>query len=435
MRKNIKTRILRAVAGMMIAAMLLTSCAGSTTKYRKRIELGWKYLSETNYTEAITAFTTAIRLNPDDIEAHLARAQAYAALEKYEEAAADYTTVIERTDDQPYKQVKAYVGRAGADENIDKLADAESDYSAALNLLGGEKIESSGASAEDILSLKKDVLVRHAAVCVALVLFEKASADYDALEKLGENVTDKRGELEDLIQNSPEEDTDAENGISAPDETDKTDAPEKDEAPADSKKEAATSKETAESKAEKEEAASSKEPAASSKEQPAQSKQEEQPASFQQPAQKENYQVKNPNWSEESATVSYQIGTNTVHVKRVWDEPEAHSVWEETYTFSQPLTSAEHPSKGSTVFHVPAGTTVTCKWSYTGPDTEIYSSGGSDFGWMPVSSASAVKYLGRDAGTTWGSSLTVQSGTTYAISNEDEGGGYVAFPAIGFTAD
>ena len=76
-------------------------------------------------------------------------------------------------------------------------------------------------------------------------------------------MTDKRGELEDLIQNSPEEDTDAENGVSEPEETDKTDAPEKDEAPADSKEGAASSKETAESKAEKEEAASSKEPAAS----------------------------------------------------------------------------------------------------------------------------------------------------------------------------
>lgn len=437
MRKNIKTRILRAVAGMMIAAMLLTSCAGSTTKYRKRIELGWKYLSETNYTEAITAFTTAIRLNPDDIEAHLARAQAYAALEKYEEAAADYTTVIERTDDQPYKQVKAYVGRAGADENIDKLADAESDYSAALNLLGGEKIESSGASAEDILSLKKDVLVRHAAVCVALVLFEKASADYDALEKLGENVTDKRGELEDLIQNSPEEDTDAENGISAPDETDKTDAPEKDEAPADSKEEAASSKETVESKAEKEEAASSKEPAASSKEQPAQSKQEEQPASSQQTAKKETYQVQHLVWKEVSATVTYQVGTNTVWVKIVDTFDGMYLVTENTYTFSQPLTSVEHPSKGSTVFHLPAGTTVTCKSKYSGTDNAPAEAIQISLMWKAVSSSSAVQYDSDHTSTdlSYSDSLTIKNGVIYALANEDELGVFIDFPAIGFTAN
>ncbi len=431
MRKNIKTRILRAVAGMMIAAMLLTSCAGSTTKYRKRMELGWKYLSETNYTEAITAFTTAIRLNPDDIEAHLARAQAYAALEKYEEAAADYTTVIERTDDQPYKQVKAYVGRADADENIDKLAEAESDYSAALSLLGGEKIKSSGASAEEILSLKKDTLVRHAAVCVALVLFEKASADYDALEKLGENVTDKRGELEDLIQNSPEEDTDAENGISATEETDKTDAPEKDEAPADSKEEAASLKETAESKAEKEEAASSKEPAASSKEQPAQSKQEEQTAK------KETYQVQHPEWKEVSATVTYQVGTNTVWVKIVDTFDGMYLVTENTYTFSQPLTSVEHPSKGSTVFHLPAGTTVTCKSKYSGIDNAPAEAVRISLMWKAVSSSSAVQYDSDHTSTdlNYSDSLTIKNGVVYALANEDELGVFIDFPAIGFAAD
>ncbi len=428
MRKTIKNRVLRAVAGMMMAAMLLTSCAGSTNKYRKRLELGWKYLSETSYSEAVTAFTTAIRLNPDDIEAHLARAQAYAALEKYEEAAADYTTVIERTDDQPYKQVKAYVGRADADENIDKLADAESDYSIALGLLSGEKIESSGVSAEEILSLKKDVLVRHAAVCVALVLFEKAADDYDALEKLGENVTDKRGELEDLIQNNPEKDTDAENGISAPDETDEADVPEKNEELADSKEEAASSKEQASSKAEKEEAASSKEPAASSK---------EQPASSQQTAKKETYQVQHPVWQEVSATVTYQVGTNTVWVKIVDTFDGMYLVTENTYTFSQPLTSVEHPSKGSTVFHLPAGTTVTCKSKYSGTDNAPAEAVQISLMWKAVSSSSAVQY-DRDHTSTdlnYSDSLTIKSGVIYALANEDELGVFIDFPAIGFAAD
>ncbi len=435
MRKTIKNRVLRAVAGMMMAAMLLTSCAGSTNKYRKRLELGWKYLSETSYSEAVTAFTTAIRLNPDDIEAHLARAQAYAALEKYEEAAADYTTVIERTDDQPYKQVKAYVGRADADENIDKLADAESDYSAALGLLSGEKIESSGVSAEEILSLKKDVLVRHAAVCVALVLFEKAADDYDALEKLGENVTDKRGELEDLIQNNPEEDT--ENGISAPDETDEADAPEKNEELADSKEEAASSKEQAASKAEKEEAASSKEPAASSKEQPAQSKQEEQPASSRQTAKKETYQAQHPVWQELSATVTYQVGTNTVWVKIVDTFDGMYLVTENTYTFSQPLTSVEHPSKGSTVFHLPAGTTVTCKSKYSGIDNAPAEAVQISLMWKAVSSSSAVQYDSDHTSTdlNYSDSLTIKNGVVYALANEDELGVFIDFPAIGFAAD
>lgn len=382
---------------------------------QKQMELGRKYLTEMNYAEAIAAFTEAIKLNPDDIEAYMARAEAYAALKKYDEATADYTAVIEKTDDQPYLQATAYIGRAGVGESTAALTDAESDYAAALAQLEKDTDEQ---DADAVLTLKKDVLVKHAAVCITLALLDKAADDYDALEQLGENVAAKRKELESLLPDTGTS-SDAENGLTpdAPDADTPADAGTEPEAPA-----------------EEQPASSKDEPAASSKEeQPASSKEEA--ASSKQTAQKETYTVSNPNWSEESATVSYQVGTNTVNVRLVWDEADVHHVWEQTYTFSQSLTSAEHPSKGSTVFHVPADTTVTCKWSYTGPDADVYGSGENDFGWMPVSSASAVKYGGGDAETLWGTSLTVQSGSVYAASNDDEGGSYISFPAIGFTAD
>ena len=421
MRKN-HSILLRFMASAALAAVLLTSCAGGATTYEKQMELGRKYLTEMNYAEAIAAFTEAIKLNPDDIEAYMARAEAYAALKKYDEATADYTAVIEKTDDQPYLQATAYIGRAGVGESTAALTDAESDYAAALAQLEKDTDEQ---DADAILTLKKDVLVKHAAVCITLALLDKAADDYDALEQLGENVAAKRKELESLLPDTGTS-LDAENGLTpdAPDADTPADTGTEPEAPAE--EQPASSKD--------EPAASSKEEQpASSKEEAASSKQETQPA--QQTAQKEAYTVSNPNWSEESATVSYQVGTNTVNVRLVWDEADAHQVLEQTYTFSQPLTSAEHPSKGSTVFHVPADTTVTCKWSYTGPDADVYGSGENDFGWMPVSSASAVKYGGGDAETLWGTSLTVQSGSVYAASNDDEGGSYISFPAIGFTAD
>lgn len=425
MRKN-HSILLRFMASAALAAVLLTSCAGGAATYEKQMELGRKYLTEMNYAEAIAAFTEAIKLNPDDIEAYMARAEAYAALEKYDEATADYTAVIEKTDDQPYLQATAYIGRAGVGESTASLTDAESDYTAALAQLAKDTDEQ---DADAVLTLKKDVLVKHAAVCVTLVLFAKAAADYDALEALGENVTAKRNELDDLID---AEDPDAENGIPA-DDAENGDAAEPEtpeETPAASEEE-----KPADSKPEK--PASSTETPASSKEEAASSKQETQPA--QQTGQKETYKVNNPNWAEESATVSYQVGTNTVHVRVVWDEPDAHSVWEYTYTLSQPLTSAEHPSKGSTVFHVPAGTTVTCKSSYTGPNADILGIGESNlFAWMPVSSASTVKYGEGDTEPVWGTSLTVQSGAVYAVayqSDADYTTFYIAFPAIAFMAD
>ena len=182
---------------------------------QKQMELGRKYLTEMNYAEAIAAFTEAIKLNPDDIEAYMARAEAYAALKKYDEATADYTAVIEKTDDQPYLQATAYIGRAGVGESTAALTDAESDYAAALAQLEKDTDEQ---DADAVLTLKKDVLVKHAAVCITLALLDKAADDYDALEQLGENVAAKRKELESLLPDTGTS-SDAENGLTpdAPD--------------------------------------------------------------------------------------------------------------------------------------------------------------------------------------------------------------------------
>lgn len=281
MRKN-HSMLLRFMASAALAAVLLTSCAGGAATYEKQMELGRKYLTEMNYAEAIAAFTEAIKLNPDDIEAYMARAEAYAALEKYDEATADYTAVIEKTGDQPYLQATAYIGRAGVGESTAALTDAESDYTAALAQL--EK-DTDAQDADAVLILKKKVLVKHAAVCVTLALLEKAADDYDALEALGENVTAKRNELADLVQDTTGADMDAENSSLPPDTadadtTDTAETPENpetvDTAEKTETKETPDSKETA-ADSKQEQAASSKEEAASSKteEQPASSKQEE----------------------------------------------------------------------------------------------------------------------------------------------------------------
>ena len=121
MRKSSQKLRVRCAAAALAAAMLLTACAGGAASFDKQMELGRKYLSETNYAEAIAAFTEAIRLNPNDIEAYIGRAQAYTALKKYDEANADYTAVIEMTEEQPYQQASAYVGRAGVGEETGRL--------------------------------------------------------------------------------------------------------------------------------------------------------------------------------------------------------------------------------------------------------------------------------------------------------------------------
>ena len=213
MRKSSQKLRVRCAAAALAAAMLLTACAGGAASFDKQMELGRKYLSETNYAEAIAAFTEAIRLNPNDIEAYIGRAQAYTALKKYDEANADYTAVIEMTEEQPYQQASAYVGRAGVGEETGRLADAESDYTAALALLGEKNLDAMDDSdAEAARDLKKETLVKHAAVCVTLVLLDKAAEDYDQLEELDQNVAAERSELEKLLESTTAA-ADAENGL------------------------------------------------------------------------------------------------------------------------------------------------------------------------------------------------------------------------------
>lgn len=245
---------LRMLAVLLLVLALFTACTSSAQKAAQQLELGRKYLTEQNYAEAVAAFTEAIQLDPNSIVAYMGRAEAYKALQKYEEATSDYSTVIEKTADQPYTQALAYQGRADLYEQTEEWAKAESDYRALLPLLDTEGAKNA-ADDEARTELKKDVLKRHAAVCITMELFEKASADYDTLEQLGEDVSSARDALATLL---PAEAPDAENTLKpAEDSTAEAELPAESEA----------------------NAASAEEPAASSKEEQAASKQEEKPAS------------------------------------------------------------------------------------------------------------------------------------------------------------
>ena len=431
MRKN-HSILLRFMASAALAAVLLTSCAGGATTYEKQMELGRKYLTEMNYAEAIAAFTEAIKLNPDDIEAYMARAEAYAALKKYDEATADYTAVIEKTDDQPYLQATAYIGRAGVGESTATLTDAESDYAAALTLL---EMDTDEQDADAVLTLKKDVLVKHAAVCITLALLDKAADDYDALEQLGENVAAKRKELESLLPDTGTS-SNAENGLTP-------DAPDAD-TPADAGTEP-------EATAEEQPASSKDEPAASSKEeQPASSKEEA--ASSKQTAQKETFQYPS-DMEGETGTVTYQVGSTTITAKHriSWDDGVELN-WDYTYTLSKPVTSVEHPDKASTLFHVPADTVITLQCKASGIDLEYtgnvladgtsemvltpYADDYNELMWGNVHAARELEDIWGVGSVEVGTSMTVKKdGLIYVIADVTEGDNIYRYPTIAFVAD
>ena len=182
---------LRLIVAVLLEVFLFTACASGASKANEKIELGQKYLTELNYTEAVAAFTEVIKIDPSNIEAYAGRAEAYKGLKQYEEAKADYTTVIEKADDMPYTQAQAYAGRAEVYDLTDDTTAAESDYSAALGLFENEDVGKKENIAEKLIrELKIKVLQFHAEVCMKLGLYDKAMEDYAKLEELGVNMSE-----------------------------------------------------------------------------------------------------------------------------------------------------------------------------------------------------------------------------------------------------
>ena len=186
MKKQGKLRIL-AVVVLILA--LFTACTSKAAKAVEKVELGQKYLTELNYTEAVASFTEAIGLDPENIPAYMGRAEAYIGLKQYDDAKADYTTAIEKTADQPYTQAEAYVGRAEVNELTTANEDALSDYEAASTALDTVDVEKITDVTEQMLEALK-IKVYNA--CARLnALFgrnEAAAASYtkaiDSLAKL-----------------------------------------------------------------------------------------------------------------------------------------------------------------------------------------------------------------------------------------------------------
>ena len=72
----------------------------STNKLTKQLELGRNYLLEENYEQAIVAFTKAIEIDNNNIEAYNMLADIYMAQGKYEEAKKILEQGIKVTQDQ-----------------------------------------------------------------------------------------------------------------------------------------------------------------------------------------------------------------------------------------------------------------------------------------------------------------------------------------------
>lgn len=349
-----KRKLLQLVAAVLLAVMLLTACASGASKAADKIELGQKYLTELNYTEAVASFTEAIRLDPDNIQAYMGRAEAYLALGEYEKALEDYRFVSQKTEEMPYTRAISYMGQAEVYEKIDKQDRALADYGLAKVLLTASDVGKAESVSEDDIKIKLvEALYAHAMLSEKIKVYDNALEDYEELLKLGEKVEAKRGEILSQLGESIEE----ENGLLGT-EADKVASEPNTEEPIEEK---LTEEPAAEQKAS---SASESQPASeeTKPEEPASSSKQsqEEAASLQE-------EITEINWGEEtvkskycsnSVSVRYSIGAKSIQL--LYDgEPK-------TYHLSAPLQSVQRVKKGDYehfVFYVPEGTTVTADWS------------------------------------------------------------------------
>lgn len=195
---------------MLVVFAVLTACGSKAATAADKIELGQKYLTELNYTEAVASFTEAIKLDPDNIQAYMGRAEAYMALGEYDKALADYRFVSGKTEDMPYTRALSYIGQAEAHEKMEQPARAVSDYGLAKALLkASDAGKAENVSEEDVSAKLVQVLYVHAALCETLTNYNTALEDYNDLLELGENTAAKRDEVLSQLGGTAED----ENGL------------------------------------------------------------------------------------------------------------------------------------------------------------------------------------------------------------------------------
>lgn len=398
---------------VLAALAVLTACGSKAATAADKIELGQKYLTELNYTEAVASFTEAIKLDPDNIQAYMGRAEAYMALGEYDKALADYRFISGMTEDMPYTRALSYIGQAEVYEKMEQPARAVSDYGLAKALLNASDAgKSENVSEEDVSAKLVQVLYVHAALCETLKNYNTALEDYNDLLELGENTAAKRDEVLSQLGETAED----ENGLTdteepAAERTAEEPAEEPTEEPAQEQETASESEsQSAKEETKQEEPASSseqpKEEAASSTDASSQEEEAEPEGEWQ------NYIKQSEYFSAETVNVRYRIGGKDI-IAREYDE-DSEGV--KTYRLSMPLRDAERVVKGGydhIVFYVPEGTVVTVSYSYKqqGESGQFDITGTERFCWVETNqilSESEMRKL-NDADVKMEKSITVQS--------------------------
>ena len=410
------------IAVIVLVAVLLTSCGSKAATATDKIELGQKYLTELNYTEAIASFTEAIKLDPNNIQAYMGRAEAYVALGEYDKALADYRFISGTTEDMPYTRALSYIGQAEVHEKIEQPARAVSDYGLAKALLkASDAGKAENVSEEDVSAKLVQVLYVHAALCETLTNYNAALEDYNDLLELGENTAAKRDEVLSQLGETAEDEnglTDAEEPAAESTAEEPAEEPTEESAPG---QEAASESESQSAKEEtkQEEPASSSEQAADTEEAAA----SQEKASTQPEEEKTNWVTYTETKTSFMGSncilhVKYGIGEKNITVQETEDAEDDRVESKTIYHLSVPLQSAKRVEKGydgHVIFYVPEGTTITMSYSY---QDGKYSNRADPctFNWIETNRVMSDSEV-ENANVACAESVTIQKGTMYQMVN------------------
>ena len=410
------------IAVIVLVAVLLMSCGSKAATATDKIELGQKYLTELNYTEAIASFTEAIKLDPNNIQAYMGRAEAYVALGEYDKALADYRFISGTTEDMPYTRALSYIGQAEVHEKMEQPARAVSDYGLAKALLkASDAGKAENVSEEDVSAKLVQVLYVHAALCETLTNYNAALEDYNDLLELGENTAAKRDEVLSQLGETAEDEnglTDAEEPAAESTAEEPAEEPTEESAPG---QEAASESESQSAKEEtkQEEPASSSEQAADTEEAAA----SQEKASTQPEEEKTNWVTYTETKTSFMGSncilhVKYGIGEKNITVQETEDAEDDRVESKTIYHLSVPLQSAKRVEKGydgHVIFYVPEGTTITMSYSY---QDGKYSNRADPctFNWIETNRVMSDSEV-ENANVACAESVTIQKGTMYQMVN------------------
>lgn len=118
---------IRRLVVVLCLVLVLVACQKQPT-WQEQYDLGMRYLSESNYEEAILAFTAAIEIDPNRAEAYICRGKAYMNLGESDEhlslALTDYLTALNLGVDDPtvyLKIVGVYMLQGDRDSAVETI--------------------------------------------------------------------------------------------------------------------------------------------------------------------------------------------------------------------------------------------------------------------------------------------------------------------------